>query len=155
MGCTQAQPFHTSFYSKPCQLPSFLCLVSRFPVRGQSIRGWPVHQKWANPGRASSTVHLVLGVPLAFLGPRPNSQHFLTLSLSIRGCQLKPCTSDEAWTHGLGLQFGRDSDWDLNPLSFHWNHTPSLRTYWSSGSLCLLAERIQWDMEWYVRSGFI
>ena len=38
-----------------------------------------------------------------------------------------------------------NSDWDLNPWSFNCDHSPGLRTYWSSGSWCLIIERIQWE----------
>ena len=64
-----------------------------------SIQGWPASQKGADIGRASSLVCLACGIPQASLGPRRNSQHFLTLSLALLGCQLKLCTSD----------------WDLKP----------------------------------------
>ena len=64
-----------------------------------SIQGWPASQKWADISSASSPVCLACGVPQASLGPRPNSQRLLILSPSLRGPQLKPCTSD----------------WDLSP----------------------------------------
>ena len=31
--------------------------------------------------------------------------------------------------------------------------TPGLRTWWSSGSWYLMAERIQWETQWQMRSG--
>ena len=89
----------------------------------QNMWGWPAHQKWADIGRAYSPVHLAHGILQALLRPRPNSQHFLTLSLSLHGRQLKLCTSDGTWTQGPGLEHGQDTDWDLNPLSFNWKIT--------------------------------
>ena len=74
--------------------------------------------------------------------------------------ELKPCTSDwelnpraGTWSQpktwlGLeptqpGLKPGQ------NPPSYNWDHTPGFRT-WSSGSWCLIAERIQWETKWCI-----
>ena len=62
------------------------------------IWGWLTTQKLAGDYRASSPVYLVHGVSWASLGPRPNSKHFLSLSLS-------------HWDHQWKLF---PSDWDLN-----------------------------------------
>jgi len=44
---------------------------------------------------------------------------------------------------------------DSNPRSFRWNHTPVLRTSWSSGSLGLSAERIQGEAKWQAKRELI
>ena len=35
-----------------------------------------------------------------------------------------------------------------NPWPSNWDHRPGLGTQWSSGSWCLIAERIQWETKW-------
>ena len=42
--------------------------------------------------------------------------------------------------------------WDSNPAK---TLVTAFRTKWSSSSWCLITERIQWEMKWWVRNGFI
>lgn len=73
-------------------------------------------------------------------GKAPRSHHYLSnshpkLESSLTVAHLKTqmwhCTPCETWTPPkLRLEA-----WDSSPLSFNWNCSPGVRTYWNSGSL--------------------